>query len=73
MNIGDMPSVNGYPYKSLDQIAELLYEIDFIVGEKSGKHTGFQHDPTLFKSELNSQNKVPWMVNLSYRKFLEIQ
>jgi hypothetical protein len=73
MNIGDMPSVNGYPYKSLDQIAELLYEIDFIVGEKSGKQTGFQHDPTLFKSELNSQNKVPWMVNLSYRKFLEIQ
>jgi hypothetical protein len=73
MTSAHMPNVNGYPYKSVDQIAELLYEIDFIVGEKAGKQTAFQHDPNLFKCELNSQNKVPWMVNLSYRKFLGIQ
>lgn len=67
-----VPSVNGYPFKSKDQIAELLYEIDFIVGEKHGKQTPFHEDPTLFDSEQNAQNKVPWMVNLSYRRFLGI-
>ncbi|MEY4505428.1 MAG: hypothetical protein RL297_6 [Pseudomonadota bacterium] len=69
----NIPSVNGFPFKSIDQLAEFLFEIDFIVGEKGGKHTQYQHDPTLFSSEQNAQNKVPWIVNLSYRKFLGIQ
>lgn len=68
-----IPPVNGFPFKSTDQIAELLFEIDLIVGEKQGKHTQFQNDPTLFSSEQNAQNKIPWIVNLSYRKFLGIQ
>ncbi len=68
-----VPSVNGFPFQSTDQIAELLYEIDFIVGEKTGKQTPFHDDPTLFQCETNQQNKVPWMVNLSYRSFLGIQ
>ncbi|NZA00945.1 hypothetical protein H0I39_02630 [Ottowia beijingensis] len=69
----NIPSVNGFPFKSTDQLAEFLFEIDFIVGEKGGKHTQYQHDPTLFSSEHNAQNKIPWIVNLSYRKFLGIQ
>lgn len=69
----NVPNVNGFPFKTTDQIAELLFEIDLIVGEKQGKHTQFQTDPTLFSSEQNSQNKIPWIVNLSYRKFLGIQ
>lgn len=69
----NVPHVNGFPFKTTDQIAELLFEIDLIVGEKQGKHTQFQTDPTLFSSEQNSQNKIPWIVNLSYRKFLGIQ
>lgn len=68
-----VPHVNGFPFSSTDQIAELLFEIDFIVGEKHGKHTQFHNDPTLFSSEQNSQNKIPWIVNLSYRKFLGIK
>ena len=73
--LGDdrVPTVNGYPFKSADQIAELLYEIDFIVGEKKGKQTPFHEDPTLFGSEPNMQNQIPWIVNLSYRRFLAIQ
>ena len=67
-----IPSINGYPFKNIDQIAKLLYEIDFIVGEKNKKQTPFHEDPTLFDSEQNSQNKIPWMVNLSYRRFLSI-
>jgi hypothetical protein len=67
-----IPPVNGFPFKNTEQIAELLFEIDFIVGEKKGKHTPFHDDPTLFASEENQQNKIPWMVNLSYRSFLKI-
>lgn len=73
MGVELIPSVNGYPFKSTDQIAVLLYEIDFIVGEKQGRQTPFHEDPTLFDSEQNCQNKIPWMVNLSYRRFLGIQ
>lgn len=69
----NVPNVNGFPFQSTDQIAEFLFEIDFIVGENGGKHTQYQHDPTLFASEQNAQNKIPWIVNLSYRKFLNIQ
>lgn len=68
-----VPPVNGFPFQHADQIAELLFEIDFIVGEKNGKPTPFHDDPTLFASEANQQNKIPWMVNLSYRSFLNIQ
>ncbi len=68
-----IPSVNGYPFQNTDQLVELLFEIDFIVGEKHGKQTPFHEDPTLFSSEQNAQNKIPWMVNLSYRRFLGIQ
>lgn len=68
-----VPLVNGFQFQNADQIAELLYEIDFIVGEKNGKQTPFHDDPTLFQCDANQQNKVPWMVNLSYRSFLGIQ
>ena len=67
-----VPTVNGYPFKITDQIAELLYEIDFIVGEKNGRQTPFHDDPTLFSSDANMQNQIPWIVNLSYRRFLSI-
>lgn len=73
MGLERIPTVNGYPFQSTDQIASLLYEIDFIVGEKHGKQTPFHEDPTLFDSEQNCQNKIPWIVNLSYRRFLGIQ
>jgi hypothetical protein len=73
IGLENVPNVNGFPFQSVDQLAEFLFEIDFIVGEKGGKHTQYQHDPTLFSSEQNTQNKIPWIVNLSYRKFLSIQ
>lgn len=68
-----IPPINGFPFKETSQIAELLYEIDFIIGEKDHKHTPFYEDPTLFKCEVNQQNKIPWLVNVSYRSFLGIQ
>lgn len=67
------PPVNGFPCKGADQIAELLFQIDFIVGEKNHKQTPFHDDPTLFECEANHQNKIPWLVNVSYRSFLGIQ
>ena len=73
MGAEKIPHINGYPFQCADQLAELLYEIDFIVGEKQGRQTPFHEDPTLFSSEQNIQNKIPWMVNLSYRRFLGIQ
>lgn len=68
----NIPTVNGFPFKGTDQIAKLLFEIDFIVAEKNSKLVPFHDDPTLFDSEANQQNKIPWLVNLSYRSFLNI-
>lgn len=73
MGAEKIPHINGYPFQCADQLAELLYEIDFIISEKQGRQTPFHEDPTLFSSEQNIQNKIPWMVNLSYRRFLGIQ
>ena len=72
-NQNQIPPVNGFPFKDIDQISKLLFEIDFIVGEKGGKHTQYHQDPSLFEGEHNLQNKIQWMVNLSYRRFLAIQ
>lgn len=71
--VDQIPLVNGFPFKRVDQIAELLFEIDFIVGEKNGKHILFHEDPTLFDSEENQQNKISWVINLSYRSFLNVR
>lgn len=68
----NVPEVNGFPFQNTDQIIELLFEIDFIVGEKNGRQTPYHEDPTLFRCEANLQNKIPWVVNLSYRSFLNI-
>ena len=71
--VENIPFVNGFPYQRADQIAELLFEIDFIVGERNGKHVPFHEDPTLFDSEENQQNKISWVVNLSYRSILNVR
>jgi hypothetical protein len=66
--------VNGYDLKSVDQLGELLFEVDFIAAHKvdSKRWLSYADDPDLFNSELNKQNKVMWSVNLSYRGFLNI-
>ena len=71
---GSVPPVNGYPYREPDQIAEFLYQIDFLSSHYSGKSnfTSFQDDPDVFRSNDNKQNKLMWTVNASYRNFLRI-
>jgi hypothetical protein len=68
-----IPDVNGFPFKTSDQLARLLFEIDFIVGVDKSKVVPYHDDPTLFESEPNLQNRICWSVNLSYRSFLNIQ
>lgn len=71
---GAVPPVNGYPYQEPDQIAEFLYQIDFVSTHHAGKSDfiSFQDDPDVFRSNENQQNKLMWTVNASYRNFLRI-
>ncbi|MFZ3222808.1 MAG: hypothetical protein WA142_06895 [Rugosibacter sp.] len=71
---GAVPSVNGYPYQEADQIAEFLFQIDFVSSHHSGKSDfiNYQNDPDVFRSNENQQNKLMWTVNASYRNFLRI-
>lgn len=71
---GAVPSVNGYPYQEADQIAEFLFQIDFVSSHHPGKSDfiSYQNDPDAFRSNENQQNKLMWTVNASYRNFLRI-
>ncbi len=71
---GAVPAVNGYPYQEPDQIAEFLFQIDFVSTHHSGKSDFicYQDDPDVFRSNENQQNKLMWTVNASYRNFLRI-
>lgn len=73
--IVDIPFINGYPYKDVEQLAEFLFEIDFLVAHRSGKSdfVTFNNDPELFSTEENGQNKIFWTVHSSYRNFLRIE
>lgn len=72
--LGAVPSVNGYPYREADQIAEFLFQIDFVSSHHPGKSDfiSYQNDPDAFRSNENQQNKLMWTVNASYRNFLRI-
>lgn len=69
-----VPAINGYPYKEPDQIAEFLYQIDFVTARRPPKSDfiPFQDDPDLFASGENQQNKIMWTINASYRNYLRI-
>lgn len=71
---GAVPVVNGYPYQEPDQIAEFLFQIDFLSNHHAGKSdfTSYQDEPDVFRSNENQQNKLMWTVNASYRNFLRI-
>lgn len=68
----DIPSINGYPYKDKEQLAEFLFEIDFLTAHHAGKndYVSYNNDPELFSTEENQQNKILWAVHSSYRNFL---
>jgi hypothetical protein len=70
----DVPFINGYPYKDAEQLAEFLFEIDFLVAHRPGKSdfVTFNSDPELFSTGENVQNKLNWAVHSSYRNFLRI-
>ena len=73
--IGDVPGINGYPYRDVEQLAEFLFEIDFLVAHRPGKpdFVMYNSDPELFSTEENNQNKLLWTVHSSYRNFLRIE
>ena len=70
----DVPFINGYPYTVVEQLAEFLFEIDFLVAHRPGKSdfVTFNNDQELFTTEENRQNKISWTVHSSYRNFLRI-
>lgn len=74
-NIVDVPGINGYPYRDVEQLAEFLFEIDFLVAHRPEKpdFVTYNSDPDLFSTEENGQNKVLWTVHSSYRNFLRIE
>jgi len=73
--IVEVPPVNGFPYKGAEQLAEFLFEIDFLVAHRAGKtdFVTYNNDPELFSTEENGQNKIIWTVHSSYRNFLRIE
>lgn len=73
--IVDVPKINGYPYRDVEQLAEFLFEIDFLVAHRPGKvdFLTYNADPELFSIEENKQNKILWTVHSSYRNFLRIE
>ena len=72
--IVDVPAINGYPYQNVEQLAEFLFEIDFLVARRPGRSdfVTYSNDPELFSTDENSQNKILWTVHSSYRNFLRI-
>jgi hypothetical protein len=71
---GNVPNLNGYPFKEPDQIADFLFQIDFLSAHHLGRSdfVQYQGDPDLFHSGENMQNKLMWTVNASYRNYLRI-
>ncbi|MFC5522586.1 P-loop ATPase, Sll1717 family [Polaromonas jejuensis] len=71
----EVPPVNGFPYKDVEQLVEFLFEIDFLVAHRPGKpdFVTYNSDPDLFSTEENHQNKIMWTVHSSYRNFLRIE
>ena len=69
-----VPHINGYPFSESDQIAEFLFQIDFLAGHFGGKadYFSYQDEPDIFGAEENRQNKIMWAVNASYRTYLRI-
>jgi hypothetical protein len=72
--LNEVPSINGYPFKSAEQLAEFLFEIDFLTAHHNGKvdYATYSDDPELFSTEENNQNKILWAIHSSYRNFLRI-
>lgn len=70
-----IPNINGYPYRDVEQLAEFLFEIDFLIAHRPGKSdfVMYNNDPELFSTEENNQNKILWTVHSSYRNFLRIE
>lgn len=70
----EVPIVNGYPFIASDQIADFLFQIDFLAAHPSGSHTflTFADDPEIFLSVENNSNNVMWTINASYRNYLRI-
>lgn len=73
--IVEVPAVNGFPYTNAEQLAEFLFEIDFLVANRPGEagFVTYLDDPELFSTEENGQNKIMWVVHASYRNFLRIE
>lgn len=71
---GVVPSINGYPYLKEDQIAEFLFQIDFLSAHHLNKSdfSTYEHNPDIFSSNENQQNKLQWTINASYRNHLRI-
>jgi hypothetical protein len=69
-----VPHINGYPYTSIDQLCDFLFQIDFIACHYPDKKvfTSCQDDPDRWPSHENQQNKLFWAINPSYRRYLRI-
>ncbi|WP_183714270.1 P-loop ATPase, Sll1717 family [Paraburkholderia tropica] len=74
--VGDVPDIDGYPFKDTQRLGELLFKIEFISGRRRDERNGFklyQDEPDLFELKENSDNLILWAINPSYRKYLQIR
>lgn len=74
--VANVPDVDGYPFKDIQRLAELLYKIEVISGRRKEDKSGFklyQDEPDLFDLKENHDNLVMWAINPSYRKYLKIK
>lgn len=71
-NKGKIPSVNGTPFESSEQLAKFLFEVDFFVAFLNNNYISFENSPDLFDSPESLANNIKWTVNSSYRNYLNI-
>jgi hypothetical protein len=69
-----VPQINGFPFKSSDQLGDFLFQIEFVSGMRKGspRLILYQDDPELFQHQENLQNQITWVINHSYRQHLRI-
>ncbi len=76
---GNVPSIDGYPYKYPLQLAHFLYKVGFIVARKehegdsgNADFTRYEQRPELLKDSRNLDDGMLWEIHPSFREALNV-
>lgn len=69
---GAIPNVNGFPFTSVEQLGQFLFEVDFLVANHNDDFINYSESPDLFDSPDSNGNIIKWTINSSYRNYLNI-